>query len=95
MVFLTDRAADRLEEMLDANHAGPAEGVRVVPIAPGRIGLIVDVPHEGDEVIERDEQPLLIVDSTLVEVLQAAEIDSTTVVVAGEPYTEFTVRPAA
>ena len=95
VILLTDRATAALEEMLLVNDAGRGEGVRLVPSAPGRIGLTIDTPQAGDEVIEHDEELLLIVDRSLIEKLEGSEIDCSTVVVEGQPYTEFTLRPAA
>jgi Fe-S cluster assembly iron-binding protein IscA len=62
MVRVTNQAATALEELLADNAAPPDAGVRLTPGAGGNLGMTIDSPHDGDEVINRDESPLLIVD---------------------------------
>jgi hypothetical protein len=55
--------------------------------------MTISVPSEGDEVIRRGEQPLLIVDRSLAGALDGSEIDCDTTVVDGQPKVEFHLRP--
>jgi Fe-S cluster assembly iron-binding protein IscA len=61
MVRVTEQAATALQELLEANDAPPEAGVRLTPSGPGNIGMVIDAPHEGDEVVRRDEKPVVIV----------------------------------
>ena len=93
MITLTERAATELEELLTTKDAPPGQGVKLVPSGPGTIGMIIAAPSEGDEVIRRGEEPLLIVDSRVAETLDGAEIDCARSVVDGQPKPEFKLRP--
>jgi Fe-S cluster assembly iron-binding protein IscA len=75
MLNVTERAADQLEEVRSANEASPDQGVRLTPDERGGIGMTVDAPHDGDEVIHRGDEPLVIVDSRITEFLDGAELD--------------------
>jgi Fe-S cluster assembly iron-binding protein IscA len=66
MVRVTEQAATALEELLADNAAPPEVGVRLTPSGGGNLGMAIDAPHDGDEVISRDDEtPLLIVDQQL------------------------------
>ena len=93
MITVTERAATKLAEMLVASGAPPEQGVKLVPSGTGTVGMTISAPSEGDEVIRRGEQPLLIVDSSLAGALEGSEIDSDTALVDGQPKTEFHLRP--
>jgi len=95
MITVTERAATELEELLTTNDAPPGQGVKLVPSGPGSIGMTIAAPSEGDEVIRRGEEPLLIVDSRVVKTLDGAEIDCDSSVVDGQPRAEFKLRPPA
>ena len=93
MITVTERAATELEEMLMTTSAPAGQGVKLVPSGTGTVGMTISVPSEGDEVIRRGEQPLLIVDSSLFGALDGSEIDCDTALVDGQPRTEFRLRP--
>jgi Fe-S cluster assembly iron-binding protein IscA len=95
MITVTERAAAGLQELLTTNHAQPGQGVKLVRDAAGNIGLTIAAPNEGDEVIRRDEQPLLIVDGRIAGALDGAQIDCDTTMVEGQPTTEFRLEPRA
>jgi Fe-S cluster assembly iron-binding protein IscA len=77
MIRVTERAATALHELLEINAAPPESGVRIAPNASGDLGMTVDAPHAGDEVILRGESaaPVLIVDGTLAEDLEQMVVD--------------------
>jgi Fe-S cluster assembly iron-binding protein IscA len=95
MITITDRAAAALQDLLVTNNAPPGFGVK---LAPGNtadaIGMMIGEPNEGDDVIRRGDDPLLIVDGRIVDELDGAEIDCETHVVDGEPRPDFTLRAA-
>jgi Fe-S cluster assembly iron-binding protein IscA len=92
MITVTERAATQLEQMLVTSGALPGQGVRLVPSSTGTLGMAISAPSEGDEVIRRAEQPLLIVDSRIAGALEGSEIDCDTALVDGQPKTEFHLR---
>ena len=93
MITVTERAASELEKLLTTNDARPEQGVKLVPSGAGSIGMSIAVPSEGDEVIRRGEQPLLIVDIRIAEPLDGAQIDCDSAVVDGQPRAAFKLRP--
>jgi Fe-S cluster assembly iron-binding protein IscA len=93
MITVTERAADALEELLTVNHAPPGHGVKLVPGDAGSVGLTIDAPSDGDEVVNRGDDPLLIVDRQIVVPLDGSRIDCETAVVDGQPQPEFKLEP--
>lgn len=95
MLAVTERAAVQMEELLRINHAAPGQGVRLVPSSAGNFGMAIDAPSERDEVTPKPnrEEPLVIVDDRMAGALEGAEIDYETVVVNGEPRSQFTLLP--
>lgn len=94
MITVTERAAAGLEEMLRVNNAAPGQGVKLVPTGIGSIGMTIDTPGEGDEVISTGAEATLIVDSRVAEDLDGV-IDCEVQVIEGEAQTTFKLRPAA
>lgn len=91
MVQLTDQAAAELKALKEANGLTPAQGIKLVPEGTG-VGLTVSEPAEGDEVITRDEEPLLIVDPLLTDALRGLTFDCIEVFEDGERQQRFTLR---
>ena len=75
MVRVTERAASALHELLADYAAPPEAGVRLSPGAGGSIGMEIETPHEGDEVIEQEQTPLLIVDGAVAPGLTDMVVD--------------------
>jgi len=85
MVRVTERAASALQELLTTNQAPAEAGIRITPNERGGLAMTVDAPRQGDEVISREEIPVLIVDGAVVGQVgdmvvdcQSAEDDSQT-----------------
>jgi Fe-S cluster assembly iron-binding protein IscA len=75
MITVTERAANALQELLATNSALPGQGVKLVPSGVNSIGMVIEAPNEGDEVILHEGEPLLIVDSRIASDLDGAELD--------------------
>jgi Fe-S cluster assembly iron-binding protein IscA len=75
MITVTERAASALEGLLAESNAEPGQGVKLFPRGTDEIGMTIDAPSEGDEVIRRSDAPLLIVDQTLTRPLDGAQLD--------------------
>ncbi len=95
MITVTERAASALEALLADGDAKPGQGVKLVPSGTDGVGMTIEAPNEGDEVIRRADEPLLIVDRALTRPLDGAQIDCVDVAVDGQAPTRFTLsRPA-
>lgn len=75
MISVTERAATELQDLLMTNGATPDQGVKLITDSSGNIGMTIALPAEGDEVVRRDEAPLLIVDGTIAQQLDGTELD--------------------
>jgi len=75
MVRVTEQAASALEELLAENGAPLEAAVRLTPEAGGTMGMIIQEPQDGDEVISRNEAPLLIVDGAVAPGLSEMVVD--------------------
>jgi len=75
MVRVTERAATALQDMLTDRNAPPEVGVRLVPNGKGGLGMTVDAPLPGDEIIERDQTPVLIVDGAIKDRMAEMVVD--------------------
>jgi Fe-S cluster assembly iron-binding protein IscA len=64
-------------------------GLRLV-ISEGQAGLTLDFPQEGDEVVEENGHPILIVDQMIGEALDGATID----VEKSDEGDRLTIRPS-
>jgi Fe-S cluster assembly iron-binding protein IscA len=96
MISITDRASVALEELLVTSSAPPGFGVKLAPgSSAGIIEMMIGEPNDGDDVIRRGDDPLLIVDERMLGELEGVEMDFETHIVAGEPRADFTLRPAA
>jgi Fe-S cluster assembly iron-binding protein IscA len=93
MVRVTEQAASALEELLAENGAPPEAGVRLTPSAGGNMGMIIEEPREGDEVINREETPLLIVDAAVAPGLTDMVVDYRDVVDDHQTPGGFLLRP--
>jgi Fe-S cluster assembly iron-binding protein IscA len=93
MITVTERAATELQDLLATSNALPGQGIKLVPSGAGSIGMTITAPSEGDEVIRRGEEPLLIVDSRITGALAGSEIDCEPSGVDGQPRAVFKLRP--
>lgn len=75
MINVTERAASGIEELLSTEQAAPGQGVKIVPNGSGGIGLMIDAPADGDEVVRKGEDPLVIVDSAIASQLDGVVLD--------------------
>jgi hypothetical protein len=93
MVQLTDQAARELKALKEVNRFEPAEGIRLIPDGDG-IGAVAGAPVEGDEVLGRDGEPLLMVDHRLAQALRDVTVDCFEIEEAGQVRQAFTLRAA-
>jgi Fe-S cluster assembly iron-binding protein IscA len=91
MITVTERAASALEALLTDSVAEPGQGVKLIPNGKDSIGMVIDAPNEGDEVVRRGDAPLLIVDRAISEPLDGSQIDCEDDV-DGRTQTHFTLQ---
>ncbi len=92
MITVTERAATALESLLADNGAQPGQGVKLVPATDGSVGMVIEAPADGDEIVRRGQSTLVIVDSTIADRLDGAQIDCEDVM-NGQTPTKFTLKP--
>jgi len=90
MIVLTERAALALDELALKSEFPPGEGLKLVA-SGGEIGLTVGAAEQGDQVVQRGDETLLIVERRIAEAVEAVPItiDCEIDVVDGEAKTEF------
>ncbi len=75
MITVTERAVSALEVLLAESNAESGQGVKLFPKSGDEIGMTIDAPSEGDEVIRRADAPLLIIDQALTQPLDGTQFD--------------------
>jgi hypothetical protein len=75
MIRLTEQAAYGLKEILSANRVPKEQGVKLVPDESGGVAMSIEVPREGDAVVDGGRRPLLIVDAAITERLDGVVLD--------------------
>jgi hypothetical protein len=93
MVQLTDHAANELKAIKAEAGMEPSEGIKLIPDGDS-VDVAIAEPTNGDEVISRDGEPLLIVDAILTEPLRGLTFDCEDVEVDGEMEHRFMLRAA-
>lgn len=76
MLNVTDAAIEQLTEMLDQADVDAAQGIRLIE-DQGEVGLRVDAPQEGDQVVSTGERPVLLIEPRLSAALDGATLDAT------------------
>jgi hypothetical protein len=93
MVQVTEYAATKLQGIKEESGLEPSEGIKLIPDG-NAVDVAVGEPDAGDEVIERGEQPLLIVDARLIVPLRDYILDCEDVEVDGTVEDRFLLRAA-
>jgi len=75
MVTITDTASDALRDVLETSNVPGGQGVRLVMQGPGQLGLVIDGPREGDQVVENEGRTVFLIDDTLSAALDGATVD--------------------
>ena len=75
MLNVTEAAVEQLSQMLEHAEADGSQCVRLTQ-NHGELGLRVDVPQEGDQVVAADERPVLLIDAELWHALEGATLDA-------------------
>ena len=77
MIRVTQDAAAGLRQIVSGSRTPSDFGVKLVPLEhQDLIGMAIGRPGDGDILLGREHDPLLIVDSSLVDHLDGAVIDT-------------------
>lgn len=74
MVTVTERAAQELKEILEAQAVEPEQVLRLVREAQG-FSLHLDKESAGDEVVESEGATILLIDEQLSPIVDGAVVD--------------------
>lgn len=75
MINVTDRARERLKEVRDSQVERVDATLRLGPTRQGELGVFPDTAKLGDQVVERDGAPVLLIAPDLALKLAGATID--------------------
>lgn len=80
MVEVTEQAKELLKQILaealaSVENPDPELSLRLAPQARGQLGLIIDKEREGDQVVEEEDSPLLLIEAQIADSLAGATID--------------------
>lgn len=75
MLTVTKAAVEQLSEMLEQTDAASSQGIRLVH-NDGQLGLQVDAPQQGDQIVADGERPVLLIEPNLSLALDGATLDA-------------------
>jgi Fe-S cluster assembly iron-binding protein IscA len=80
MVNVTERAKEKLKELKsqrvsEANLEPRDVGLRLDQASPGQLGIFPDAPREGDQVVEYEGAPVLLVAESIARAVSGTTID--------------------
>jgi Fe-S cluster assembly iron-binding protein IscA len=79
MLQVTERALEAIAQSLDVNAAEQEQALRLALTETGQLGLALDNPREGDEVVTKGERPVLLLEPEVSEQVDGAGLDVTEV----------------
>ena len=75
MLIVSDRALTVMANALDAGELAEEQVLRLAMGADGEYGLVIDEARDGDEIISRDERPVLYIGNEASPSLHGATLD--------------------
>jgi len=75
MLKVTDAAVEQLNAMLENANTEQSQGIRLIESESG-LGLQIDMPQPGDQIVGGEERPVLIVAPDLSDALDGALLDT-------------------
>jgi Fe-S cluster assembly iron-binding protein IscA len=80
MINITERAKQKLQDLRsqalsESNPETANVGLRLDQASPGQLGLFPDAPRDGDEVVEYDGAPVLLVGEAVARAITGTTID--------------------
>ncbi|MCH8051888.1 MAG: hypothetical protein IIC86_07715 [Chloroflexi bacterium] len=75
MLIVSDRALVVMANALEAGQLPEEQVLRLAKGEDGEFGLVLDEAHDGDEIISRNEKPVLHIDMETSASLNGAKLD--------------------
>lgn len=75
MLTVSDRALDVIAGAIDAGEVKDDQALRLAKTGEGEFGLVLDEPKADDQVVTRDEKPVLYVANEVSTSLDGATLD--------------------
>jgi Fe-S cluster assembly iron-binding protein IscA len=75
MLIVSDRALDVIAGAIDSDEVADDQALRLAKTAEGEFGLVVDQPQADDQIVTRDEKPVLYVANEVSTSLDGATLD--------------------
>jgi len=75
VLIVSDRALAVMANALDAGELAEEQVLRLAMGEDGEYGLVIGEVREGDEIISRDERPVLYIDSETAPAIHGATLD--------------------
>lgn len=75
MLSVTDAAVQELSDLLQQTDSAESQCVRLIQ-TDDALGLRLDTPQEGDQVVSDEDRPVLLVEPALAEALEGATLDA-------------------
>lgn len=75
MIRVTESALDALAQTLETNEVQEDQALRLARSGEGSFGLAIDDQREGDQVVAKDERPVLLIDGEISNQLDGVTLD--------------------
>ena len=75
MVNVTERAKDRLKQLLDTKTDDRSVGLRLEKTSSGQLGIFPDRERTDDQVVEHDGAPVLLIGQEIAQTVGDTTID--------------------
>jgi Fe-S cluster assembly iron-binding protein IscA len=75
MVNVTDRAKDRLKQLLETRSDDQSVGLRLEHTSSGQLGIFPDQERADDQVVEHEGAPVLLIGREIAEAVEDTTID--------------------
>ena len=76
MLAVTNPALELLDSILESTSTAEEQRLRLVHRGEGELGLALDVERDGDQVVTREERPLLLIEPALSTALDSSTLDA-------------------
>jgi len=75
MVTVTERAKEKLKEMLESETDDPSIGLRLATASSGQFGIFPDRGRDDDQIVEHEGSAVLLVGQEMAQAIGDATID--------------------
>jgi Fe-S cluster assembly iron-binding protein IscA len=75
MVNVTDRAKDRLKQLLETRGDDRSVGLRLEHTSSGQLGIFPDRERSDDQIVEHEGAPVLLIGQEIAQAVEDTTID--------------------